>query len=58
MSPFKTVTHFIEKYQNAYDCCIANKQSNNKLKKYLIDIDAIFMFLHTNVEDILKIEYH
>lgn len=32
MSPFKTVTHFIEKYQNAYDCYIANKQSNNKLK--------------------------
>lgn len=58
MSPFKTVTHFIEKYQNAYDCCIANKQSNNKLKKYLIDIDLIFMFLHTNVHDIMKKEYH
>lgn len=54
MSPFKTVTHFIEKYQNAYDCCIANKQSNNKLKKYLIDIDVTFMFLHTNVRDIMK----
>lgn len=52
MSPFKTVTHFIEKYQNA------NKQSNNKLKKYLIDIDVIFMFLHTNVQDIMKKEYH
>lgn len=58
MSPFKIVTHFIEKYQNAYDCCIANKQSNNKLKKYLIDIDVIFMFLHTNVYDIMKKEYH
>lgn len=58
MSPFKTVTHFIGKYQNAYDCCIANKQSNNKLKKYLIDIDVIFMFLHTNVQDIMKKEYH
>lgn len=58
MSPFKTVTHFIEKYQNAYDCCIANKQSNNKLKKYLIDNDAIYMFLHTNVYDIMKKEYH
>lgn len=58
MSPFKAVTQFIEKYQNAYDCCIANKQSNNKLKKYLIDIDVIFMFLHTNVQDIMKKEYH
>lgn len=58
MSPFKTVTHFIEKYQNAYDCCIANKQSNNKLKKYLIDIDVKFLFLHTNVHDIMKKEYH
>lgn len=58
MSPFKIVTHFIEKYQNAYDCRIANKQSNNKLNKYLIDIDGIFMFLHTNVQDIMKKEYH
>lgn len=58
MSPFKTVTHFIEKYQNACECCIANKQSNNKLKKYLIDIDVIFMFSHTNVQDIMKKEYH
>lgn len=58
MSPFKTLTQFIEKYQNAYDCCSANKQSNNKLKKYLIDIDVIFMFLHTNVQDIKKKEYH
>lgn len=58
MSPFKTLTQFIEKYQNAYDCYIANKQSNNKLKKYLIDIDVIFLFLHTNVHDIMKKEYH
>lgn len=35
MSPLKNVTQFKGNYQNVYDR-IANKQSNNKPKKYLI----------------------
>lgn len=45
MSPLKNVTQFKGNYQNVYDR-IANKQSNNKLKKYLIiNVDKKYMIV-------------